>query len=100
MNYKLNHLIYETNNSEDGFAVFSEVYYKKGWDVTIDGKAVDHYNVNYVLRGLEIPKGTHTVVFKFNPTVVKTGSKIALISTVLLMLLILGQGILIYRKPS
>ena len=100
VNYKLNHLIYETNNSEDGFAVFSEVYYKNGWDVTIDGVQVDHYNVNYVLRGLEIPKGTHTVVFKFNPTVVKTGSKIALISTVLLMLLILGQGILIYRTPS
>ena len=98
VNYKLNHLVYETNNTEDGFAVFSETYYKKGWDVTIDGIQVDHYNVNYVLRGLEIPKGRHTVVFKFNPTVVATGSKIALASTVLLVLLILGQGLLIYRK--
>jgi len=100
VNYKLNHLVYETKNTEDGFAVFSEVYYKKGWNATIDGVEVKHYNVNYILRGLEIPKGTHTVVFKFNPSVVTTGSNISLVSSILLVLLILGQGILIYRKPS
>ena len=100
VDYKLNHLVYETKNSEDGFAVFSETYYKNGWNATIDGMAVNHHNVNYVLRGLEIPKGTHTVVFSFNPSVVTTGSNIALGSTVLLVLLILGQGILIYRKSS
>jgi len=96
---KLNHLVYETKNSEDGFAVFSETYYKKGWEVTIDGVEVDHYNVDYVLRGLEIPKGTHTVVFSFNPSVVTTGSNIALGCSILLVLVIIGQGILTYRKP-
>lgn len=100
VDYKLNHLVYETKNTEDGFAVFSEVYYKNGWDVTIDGVEVNHYNVNYVLRGLEIPKGTHTVVFTFNPAVVRTGSTISLVSSMLLVLLILGQGLLIYRKSS
>jgi len=100
VNYKLNHLVYETKNAEDGFAVFSEVYYKNGWNATIDGVEVKHYNVNYILRGLEIPKGTHTVEFKFNPSVVTTGSRISLVSSILLVLLILGQGILIYRKPS
>ena len=100
VNYKLNHLEYETNNTEDGFAVFSEVYYKNGWEVTIDGVEADHHNVNYILRGLEIPKGKHSVVFTFNPTVVKSGSNIALGSTILLLLLILGQGLLIYRKRS
>ena len=98
--YKLNHLVYETKNSEVGFAVFSEVYYKNGWDATIDGVEVNHYNVNYVLRGLEIPKGTHTVEFTFNPSVVSTGSKVSLVSSILLVVLILGQGLLIYRKPS
>lgn len=97
---KLNHLVYETKNSEDGFAVFSEVYYKNGWDVTIDGVEVNHYNVNYVLRGLEIPKGIHTVEFTFNPAVVSTGSKVSLVSSILLVVLILGQGLLIYRKSS
>jgi hypothetical protein len=100
VDYKLNHLVYETKTTEDGFAVFSEVYYKNGWNATIDGVEVIHYNVNYILRGLEIPKGTHTVVFKFNPSVVTTGSNISLVSSILLVLLILGQGILIYRKPS
>ena len=100
VDYKLNHLVYETKTTEDGFAVFSEVYYKNGWNAIIDGVEVKHYNVNYILRGLEIPKGTHTVVFKFNPSVVTTGSNISLVSSILLVLLILGQGILIYRKPS
>lgn len=100
VDYKLNHLVYETKTTEDGFAVFSEVYYKNGWNATIDGVEVKHYNVNYILRGLEIPKGTHTVVFKFNPSFVTTGSNISLVSSILLVLLILGQGILIYRKPS
>ncbi len=100
VDYKLNHLVYETKTTEDGFAVFSEVYYKNGWNATIDGVEVKHYNVNYILRGLEIPKGTHTIVFKFNPSVVTTGSNISLVSSILLVLLILGQGILIYRKPS
>ena len=100
VDYKLNQLIYESNNSEDGFAVFSEIYYKNGWNATIDGVAVDHLNVNYVLRGLEIPKGTHQIVFEFSPSVVKTGSSIALISSVVLLFLILGQVVLIYKIRS
>ena len=100
VDYKLNHLVYESTSTADGFAVFSEAYYKHGWVATIDGVEVEHFNVDYVLRGLEIPKGSHTIVFNFNPTVVTTGSTIALMSTLLLGILILGQGVLIYRKPS
>ena len=98
--YKLNKLVYESKNASDGFAVFSEVYYKNGWDVTIDGLEVDHFNVNYVLRGLNIPKGSHQIVFRFNPSVVKTGSNIALISTIMFVVLILGQVVLTYRTQS
>ena len=100
VDYKLNHLVYQTKNSEEGFAVFSEVYYKNGWEVTIDGEKVEHFNVNYVLRGLQLPKGSHRVEFKFNPTVVTIGSQIALGSTVLLLVLIFGTALIIYRKPS
>ena len=92
--------MYESKNASDGFAVFSEVYYKNGWDVTIDGLEVDHFNVNYVLRGLNIPKGSHQIVFRFNPSVVKTGSNIALISTIMFVVLILGQVVLTYRTQS
>jgi len=97
VDYKLNKLVYESNNTADGFAVFSEIYYKDGWNATIDGEAVEHINVNYVLRGLEIPKGTHEIVFEFSPIVVKKGSSIALISSILLLFLILGQVVLIYK---
>ena len=90
-NYKPNYIKYESNNSDDGFAVFSEMYYENGWQASIDGEIVPHYKVNYLLRGMEIPKGNHTIEFKFEPKVVKTGSKIALASSLLLgVLLLLG----------
>ena len=98
VDYKLNQLVYESNNSNDGFAVFSEIYYENGWDVFIDNVKVDLHNVNYVLRGLNIPKGTHRVTFKFNPSVVKTGSNISLISTIFLILITLGLITFNYKK--
>ncbi|WP_346881560.1 YfhO family protein [uncultured Algibacter sp.] len=87
---KPNYLKYESNNSSAGFSVFSEVYYGHGWKAFIDGKDANHVRVNYILRGMEIPKGKHTIEFKFDPDVVKTGSRIALASSVLLGILLLG----------
>ena len=83
-----NTLKYNSNNSNAGFAVFSENYYKNGWNATIDGKEAKIYQVNYVLRGLQIPAGKHTIEFKFEPQVVKTGSTIALFSAIGMLLLI------------
>jgi len=85
-----NYLKYQSNNTNDGFAVFSEVYYPKGWKTFIDGEPVNHMRVNYILRGMKIPAGNHVIEFKFDPDVVKTGSKIALASSVLFGLLVLG----------
>ena len=87
---KPNYLKYESNNSNDGFAVFAEVYYGNGWKTFIDGEETAHIRVNYTLRGLPVPAGKHTIEFKFDPDVVKTGSKIALASSILLVLLLLG----------
>ncbi|WP_336069364.1 YfhO family protein [Mesoflavibacter sp. CH_XMU1404-2] len=100
--YKPNYIKYSSNNPNDGFAVFSEMYYGNGWNAYIDGNLKPHYKVNYALRGLQIPKGKHTVEFKFEPKVIETGSKIALASSVLLFILIIGG--LFYqfknRKPE
>ena len=85
-----NYLKYHSNNSKNGFAVFSEVYYGNGWKTFIDGEETKHIRVNYTLRGLEIPSGEHNIEFKFDPDVVKTGSTIALASSVLFGLLLLG----------
>jgi hypothetical protein len=87
--YKPNHLIYSSNNPENGFAVFSEMYYNPGWQAYLDAKEVPHERVNYVLRAMEIPSGKHTIEFKFEPQVVKTGSTIALASSIVFGLLLL-----------
>ncbi|MEM6687224.1 MAG: hypothetical protein AAF617_15690, partial [Bacteroidota bacterium] len=55
--YMPDDLKYVSENSENGFAVFSEIHYPYGWNAYIDGKIVPHYRVNYVLRGLEVPAG-------------------------------------------
>ena len=87
---KPNHLIYSSNNKNNGFAVFSEMYYKNGWNATIDGKNASFLRVDYALRGLNIPAGKHTIEFKFEPQVVKTGSTIALVSSIGMLLLLIG----------
>lgn len=95
--YKSDDLIYASNNSNNGLALFSENYYKNGWNAYIDGKLTPHFRSNYVLRALQIPAGKHKIEFKFEPQVVKTGSMIALISFII-MLILLGGGIYFERK--
>lgn len=88
--YKPDELTYKSENQNAGFAVFSEIHYPHGWNAYIDGKLVPHYRADYVLRALEIPAGTHTIDFKFEPTIVAKGIKVSLISTIILVLLIIG----------
>ena len=97
--YKPNHLIYKSNNANEGLAVFSEMYYKNGWNAYIDGKKSDHIRVDYVLRGLQIPAGKHTIEFKFEPQVIKTGSTITLVSGFGILLLLIG-GVYFERKKQ
>ena len=100
VDYKPNYLKYISNNDFDGFAVFSEIYYADGWNAYIDGKLQPHYRVDYVLRGMPIPKGQHTIEFKFEPQVVKTGSTIALASSLLFALLLIGGFVFLRRQES
>jgi len=88
--YQPNELVYQTNTSTPQFVVFSEMYYQPGWQAYLDGKPVAHVRANYVLRAMNIPAGDHTVTFRFEPQVVNTGSSIALASSILLVLFILG----------
>lgn len=83
-------LEYSYTLTEDRLAVFSEIYYPKGWQVSIDGQPVDMMQANYVLRAVMLPKGSHQITFEFVPQVVKTGSRITLASGVIFLLLIGG----------
>ena len=98
--YKPNHLVYETSNTNDGVAVFSEIYYENGWNAYVDGVLKPHFRANYLLRGLEIPKGKHTIEFKFDPQVIETGSSIALASSIGLFLLIIGGLFFEFKKKN
>jgi hypothetical protein len=97
--YKPNQLKYTSENSNEGIAIFSEMYYKNGWKATIDGKQTEIFRANYALRALQIPAGKHIIEFKFEPEVVKTGSTVALISSLGMLLLLIG-GVYFIRKNN
>lgn len=90
VSYKSNYIQYASQNDVEGLAIFSEIYYPKGWNVYLDGKINTHFRADYVLRAMNIPAGQHKIEFKFEPQVVKTGSTIALISSILMLLLLIG----------
>ncbi len=97
---KPNYLKYSSNNSNEGFAVFSEVFYGNGWKTFIDGEEASHMRVNYTLRGMQVPAGSHTIEFKFDPDVVKTGSRISLAGSILFGILLLGGLFFSQRQGS
>jgi len=86
--YKPNYLKYKSNSINDGIAIFSEIYYAKGWNAYIDRVLKPHFRANYVLRGLQIPKGNHIIEFKFEPSTYKTGEIVSLASSIILLLLL------------
>ena len=88
--YDLNELKYQSETIKEQFAVFSEIYYQKGWNAYLDGKLTPHYQVNYVLRGMIIPEGKHEIVFRFEPKVIQKGSVISLTAYSLLLLVFVG----------
>ena len=98
--YDVTTLEYLSKTRKNQFAVFSEIYYKNGWNAYVDGKLTPHFRVNYVLRGMLIPKGTHTIIFKFEPTVIKKGNIIGLFSYGLLLLISVGWFFLKKKKLS
>ena len=86
--YKPNYLKYNSNSSKNGIAIFSEIYYDKGWNAYVDGELKPHFRANYVLRGMQIPAGNLIVEFKFEPAVYHISERIALTSSIILLLLL------------
>jgi len=86
--YKPNYLKYTAQTQFPALAVFSEIYYKDGWNVYVDGEKSDYFRANYVLRAMQVPAGNHTIEFKFEPKVYKIGEGISLASSIILILLL------------
>ena len=93
--YSPNKMTYHYQGNGNQLAVFSAIYYPKGWNAYIDGKVVPHFQVNYLLRSMLLPKGNFDIVFKFEPESYLIGQKISIWSSVILLLLIAS---LLYRK--
>ncbi|WP_196890147.1 YfhO family protein [Aureivirga sp. CE67] len=99
-NYKANELTYESNTTKPQVAIFSEAYYKNGWNAYVDGQKTPIFRADYVLRGIVVPAGKHKVEFKFEPQVIKTGNTITLISYALLILIPLGWYFVEKKKKT
>ena len=96
--YSPDTLNYTSNTAAESFAVFSEIYYEKGWNAYLDGQKTDHIRVNYLLRGMKIPAGKHEVSFRFEPANYFLGEKIAGVSSILLLLLVAGNLFMAWKK--
>ena len=96
--YDVTELTYESKTNRKQFAVFSEIFYKDGWNAYVDGQLIPHYRVNYVLRGMIVPGGNHTITFKFEPKVIQKGGLISLISYIILILV--SAGWLLYDEKK
>ena len=93
--YAPNKLEYKTSAANEQLAVFSEIYYPKGWNVYIDGNKTDLLRADYILRAVIVPAGEHTVTFEYKPESYYMGARISAISSSLLLLALLG-GIVFY----
>src|SRR5690606_34074071 len=87
IDYRPDHLTYEYSAPQDVLAVFSEIYYDKGWKAFVDGKEIPYFRANYVLRAAQLPGGNHKVEFKFEPKSYYIGESISLVASSLLVLI-------------
>lgn len=88
--YTPEYVEYDSESSQDGTIVFSEIFYDKGWNAYVDGQAVDHYRVNYLLRALNVSAGKHHIRFEFRPASVEKGNMLSMTFVIVMYLIILA----------
>lgn len=98
--YGLDELSFTSTNSKEGIAVFSDIYYPKGWKAYVDDKETPIMRANYVLRAIKVPAGNHKIEFRFKPDSFYTGQKVAFVSSILLILLCVGALYKGFAKPA
>jgi len=98
--YGLDDISFRSSNSKDGLAVFSDIYYAKGWKAYVDGKETPIMKADYVLRAIKIPAGSHSIEFHFHPDSFYNGRKIEMVSSFLVILLCLGALYPLFKKDS
>ena len=94
-NYHPDLMTYEYSSGRDALAVFSEIWYDKGWNAYLDGEKIPYFRADYLLRAAQLPGGNHKLEFKFEPNSYYTGEIISLIASILL---VLGLAYAIYTE--
>ncbi|MFP4469396.1 MAG: YfhO family protein [Bacteroidales bacterium] len=89
--YQPNKIEYRFRSEKEELVVFSEIYYDKGWNAYVDGEQMPYLRANYVLRAMVVPAGSHDIVWKFEPAVYHTGGKIALITSIIILLILFAS---------
>ena len=84
--YRPNYLKYEYSADEEAFAIFSEIYYDKGWHAYIDGSEVDYLRVDYLLRGMTLPAGDHVVEWRFRAPNWTMAEAVTLLCSILIVI--------------
>ena len=98
-NYLPNQLEFKTQSKTPQLAVFSEIYYPKGWKMLLDGKEVPYIKANYLLRAVFVPAGNHEVRMVFEPEVIEKGKMISMSAFGIFLLLSVG-GFLKFRRKN
>lgn len=88
--YAPNRLTYHARSAKGGVAVFSEVFFPWGWQATVDGKPAEIGRVNYVLRAIKLPAGTHSVEFVFDPQSIRVTDTVSVVAVIMVYILCIG----------
>ena len=99
--YSPNRLKYEYSSATHSLAVFSEIYFADGWTAYIDGVEANYFAVDYILRGMELPAGEHTVEWQFRaPRWGAISAIMAVASWLILAALVAVVVVVAYRAKS
>ncbi|WEA03714.1 hypothetical protein [Mucilaginibacter sp. SJ] len=98
--YSPDHMVYTSGSTASQIAVFSEVYYNKGWKMYIDGVEKPYFRADYLLRAAQIPIGNHKIEFIFHPASYYTGENISLAGSILLVLALGGAAYTENKKKA
>jgi len=98
--YEPNNLVYTYKSASDQVAVFSEIYYDKGWNAYVNGAKMPYFKTDYLLRGIALKPGQYDIEFKFEPASYSTGNTISYASSILLILMVLGGGFVAWKRRS
>jgi hypothetical protein len=97
---KNDYIQYQSSSATNQFAVFSEIYYPRGWNATVDGKKAEIIKTNYTLRGLALPAGKHKIEFKFEPKAFVIGDRVTMIASILAYLILFGSLFMAWRSSN